>query len=172
MNYRTFLGCALLILSVGCLANREYTPVNYYDLGRAEVQKNTLTVEAFRIEGPINERIINRKSNNALELNEYKRWSQPTDLLVTHYLKKCFVPGGDFSVSGSILSLEHDTDLNKINFSIIYIIEKNGRVVKVSNFKRTYPTNGNFDEFINQTSKAAKELATEINQSITSANSG
>lgn len=164
---KNFICMLFLLLFIGCVGQRQYTPVSYYDFGQPELSKIELNIDTFTVEGPYQERFIYRVEGNRLNKDEYKRWAQAPDLLLTHYFKQSFKPGSLFYLSGEILTVEHDLVDNKAKLKVICSISKEGRIVKNMTFHKSLPTDGSTESFVNQISKAISELNAEVSTLVT-----
>ncbi|MCM8530607.1 MAG: hypothetical protein NE330_05540 [Lentisphaeraceae bacterium] len=165
MFLRLSLLLTICLTLASCIGNRQYTPIKYYDFGQHENVETKLNVGSFDIEGPYNERFVYRVSKNGLVKDEYTRWAQAPDLLLSHHLKQSFMPSeDDLNIEGEILKIEHDKVNSLALFKILYTINQDGRVLHKENFQRAFKTNGSNDDYVEKVSKSVKELIEDISQ--------
>ena len=79
-----------VLLFTGCIGNRQYKPISYFDFGQPNQQEVLLNIDTFNTEGPYKERFISRMPGNLLIKDEYTRWAQAPDLLFNHYFKQSY----------------------------------------------------------------------------------
>ena len=159
----SFLIALLALFFSGCIGNRQYTPIKYYDFGQHESVEVKLNIGSFDMQGPYNERFVYRVSKNGVIKDEYTRWTQAPDLLLTHHLKQSFSPSEkDLSIEGEILTIEHD-QLNSVAlFEVIYTITKDGRPIHKLSFQRAFKTDGSTEDYVDKVSKSIEEFIREI----------
>ena len=166
---------ATVFLSAGCgvLITEPYTKTTVYDLGIPKLNNTTgipIKINRFRMEGPYKSKMILRSRNNDLRVNDYKKWAQSPELMLTRYLKLAL--GSDssgesrtsdtFSVSGTILVFEADEPSQMVSLVVDYAIKRSG-VVRSLNFGRasfsTKITSVTSDSIASAMSKNAADFA-------------
>ena len=160
----------LLTLSVSCLGPREYTATAYYDLGYADQQEVKLNIGSILQEGPYRSRMIFRISKSEVQQTEYQRWTQSPDLMLTHYLKTGFSPGGEFSLEGEIIAFENDLSRKKAVFIFHYDLSKMSRKVYSGQFRMEKDSGETAEQFATAMGAMASELSKEIAGKIKSLN--
>ena len=144
---------ATVLLSVGCgvLSTEPYKKTTVYDLG---IPKSTnksgvpVTVSRFRTEGPYKSKMILRRLENNLHFNDYKKWAQSPELMLTRYLKLALgaAPSGKlrtlsgFSVSGTILVFEADEPSQTVSLVVDYAIKRSGAIKSLDSGRASFST--------------------------------
>ncbi len=163
---RTSLLFVTVLFFSSCIGPREYTPVTYYDLGIADFKNLDLSIGSIVQEGPYKSRMVHRVEAGKIMINESKRWTLAPDLMLTHYLKKCFKPGGKYTLNGEIITFENEQVNNQAVFTFHYTISENGRVFYKGFFKKTKPAEFDAESFADSMGKMAKELTKEIAEQV------
>lgn len=158
----------IFLFMVSCIGIRKYTPLHYYDLGQAEFHETKLSIGSIHQDGPYKSRIISRTSESELAINEYNRWSQSPDLMLSHYLKKSFQPGGVYLLDGEIISFENNYIEKKATLSFYYEVSKNGRLITTGFYKKETTSGPSPKDFAKSMSKLAKDLTNKIHAKIIS----
>jgi hypothetical protein len=157
--------CLLLfttLLVVSCLGPRKYTPLTYFDLGTEEFNGVKLNIGNIHQDGPYKSRMVKRVSSGMIQLSEFQRWTQAPDLMTTHYLKKCFEPGGEYTLEGEIITFENDLSKGKALFTFHYKITKGGNTLGTGFFRQEQESGPEAEDFANSMSILAKKLTAEI----------
>ena len=160
------LSWAVLLLTTGCLAPGEYSPVNTFDLGTVDNTNIKLNIGSIDQNGPYNSRMMYRVTPQQLEIQEFERWTQSPDLILNNYLKKAFLPGGDLILDGEIIAFENDLIDNKAIFNFHYRISKGGINVKEGVFSGKTDSTSNSEDYAAAMSKLAKDLVKAITEKI------
>ena len=160
------LALTISLFLSGCIGERQYTPIAYYDFGHPQLFETKLNIDNINSEGPYKERFVSRKEGNLLAVEEYNRWAQAPDLLLSHYLKQSFQPGSLYFLEGELLTIEHDLTKKKALFKAIYSISKEGRTLIQKNFQRSVETNGSVNDFVEKISLSVKEFTSEISKEV------
>ena len=171
MYFLTIVRMAIVLsalLLVSCIGSRQYTANSYYDLGLAQQQKIKLTIGSILQEGPYRSRMIFRQSGSEIKVNEYQRWTQSPDLMLSHYLKTGFLPGGEFLLEGEIVAFENDLSRGKAVFIFNYEIFQKKRKVYSESFRKEMDTGATAQEFAATMSSITAELLSEITEKIKS----
>lgn len=156
-------------LSSSCLTPRESSPVNTYDLGKAEQTNIKLNISTIDQNGPYKNKMIFRLTPESIHINEFERWTQSPDLVLNNYLKRSFLPGGAFTLEGDILSFENDTTTNRAVFTFHYKITKKGIDVDEGIFYGEAQCGKAPAEYASAMAKLARDLIKHISQKISSA---
>lgn len=136
---------ALFIFSVslllgGCsLLSTNYKQVNYYDIGKpAETcpENFNITVQPFFNTSPSSMKFYYRKDNYSVLTDDYNKWTQNPEGMLTRYLNSYFaqetdssaatngITEKDYLLSGTINSFEIDLSQKEICFAVEYDIKK------------------------------------------------
>jgi hypothetical protein len=168
-----------LLACTGCsiLSKEPYVPTQYYDFGQPEPFPKMdvrLDIRAFTSSGPFRNRMIYRADSCRLIIDEYNRWIQPPNIILTRYLTEIFSnsitddtgkDGKSVLIGGDIVGF--DIDLKQKTARLVVLLQIAGgpsndsireRCVSVTEpFTRTAP-----DAFAAAMTAAAGKLALEI----------
>jgi len=158
----TFILAVLLLFLVSCLGPREYSPINNYDLGKARQTGIRLNIGTIDQNGPYNSRMMFRTTPEKVEINEYQRWTRSPDLVLNDYLKGSFVPGGNYSLEGEIITFENDLVSSKALFIFYYKITDHGNSVAEGLFEGSEKSSENAGQYAASMAKLARDLIQEI----------
>ena len=150
-----------------CIAPRESSPINTYDLGKAEQSKLPLTISTIDQNGPYNNKMIFRTSPEHIRIDEFERWTQSPDLVLNNYLRKSFKPGSQYALEGDILTFENDLTTGHAIFSFHYKLTKAGIVVVEDIFEGKEKSDESAAQFAAAMAKLARSFVKHISQKIT-----
>lgn len=159
-----FILFPLILSSCVGLGTSKFTPVKYYDLGRPQADKLKLNISSINLEGATKTRMLKRVKSESVEVDEYNRWTQAPDSLMTHYLKMAFIPGGDVELSGEILAFENDLTTDKAVLVFHYELSNENKLIYKGVFHSQQESSGSADTFAKAMAKAASELRQHISQ--------
>ena len=157
---------SIAVISTSCLAPRESSPVNSYDLGKATQTGIKLNISTIDQSGPYNNKMLYRLSSERIQINEFERWTQSPDLILHNYLKKSFKPGGDISLEGEILSFENDLTSNQAIFIFHYKINKSGILVEEDIYEAKSDSSESPNEYAAATAKLVQNFVSHISEKI------
>ena len=161
-----FLFCICTFTS-SCLAPRESSPINTYDLGKAEQTKVKLNISTIDQNGPYNNKMIFRTSPENIRIDEFERWTQSPDLVLNNYLRKSFLPGSEYALEGDILTFENDLTTGFVIFTFHYKITKAGIIVVEDIFEEREKSDESAAQFAAAMAKLARSFVKHITQKIT-----
>lgn len=135
---------ALFIFSVafllsGCsLLSGSYKQVNYYDIGKSpegSPDSFSLTVQPFFNNSPSSMKFYYRKDNYSVLMDDYNKWTQSPEGMLTRYLNSYFAKETDsetasraaekeYLLSGTITSFEIDLSKKEVCFAAEYDIKR------------------------------------------------
>lgn len=139
------------ILLTGCVLTTEpYRLTKHHDLGIPKVQNPdgpNIEINKFKMNGPYLFKMVFRADDNQLKIDEYNKWAQVPEHMLTRYLKMAF-SGNDktkkpktFTISGTVLAFEGDhTSCNAI-LTVECQIQENGEKKRKVSFFETYLEN-------------------------------
>ena len=163
MNYLfRFLLICITCLYCSCLAPAKYSPVNTYDLGHIEQTNIKLNVGSIDQNGPYNSKMISRVTPQKLELNEFERWAQSPDLILTNFFKKAFQPTNDLTLNGEIIAFENNILSGQATLTFQYKLTQGGRTIEEGIFNGKEPSGADSQEFAAAMSKLANQLVQVI----------
>ena len=163
---KTGLLYILVFSCLSCLGPREYVSPSYFDLGRPVAKDIKLNINSIVQEGPYRSRMIIRTASGSVKLDEYQRWTQSPDLMLTHYLKQSFKPGGEFNLEGEIISFENDQAKGKAVFTFHYTINKMSNKVLTGSFIQERDCDESPEAFSKAMGQMASELAEELTKKL------
>jgi ABC-type uncharacterized transport system auxiliary subunit len=172
-----------LVVYSGCgvLSKEPYVPTQYYDLGDPEPFPELdvrVDVRAFTCSGPYRNRMIYRVDSCKLTVDEYNRWIQPPNILLTRYLTEAFSQSisGDREkssvlVGGDIVGFDIHVEQKIVRLIVLVEIirEPSGEILLERCISVTEPlSRTNPDAFAAAISGAAAKLAAEIRNALPS----
>lgn len=116
-----FTGFCLIFLS-GCIFTKEpYRNVRYFDIGIPESAKDLkgkIKIHSFTMSGSARNSMSYRVSANELYEDDYNKWIQPPERMLTNYLKVYFSgqtaeDAPKYEISGKIIAFEFDLTKNE-----------------------------------------------------------
>ena len=128
------------ILLSGCMFMSEpYREVGYYDLSvpePASPEAVRISVLPIRDESATKYRMLFRKNDNTLIVDDYAKWAQPPGLMLTRYLESFFSKsdanigtGSEdmvcLSITGSIFAFEADLERKEVILGVKYELRRN-----------------------------------------------
>jgi hypothetical protein len=144
---------ATVLLSVGCgvLSTEPYQSTIVYDLGIPKsINKSAvpLIVRRLRTEGPYKSKMILRRPGNNLHFNNYTKWAQSPELMLTRYLKLALGAASNgtsrdrngFSVTGTILVFEADEPSRTVSLVVDYAIKRTGSLKSLDAGRASFST--------------------------------
>ena len=152
------------------IGTSNFTPVHYYDLGRPDTVKNSLNIDDISLEGAFKTRMLKRLKPESIQLDEYNRWSQSPDALLTHYLKLAFVPAGAVELNGEILSFENDLQQGKAFFTFHYQLTRNDELIYKGVFHSKKKCTSSASSFARAMAATAAELRRDISSHLNDKN--
>lgn len=176
---------AIFIFSVafmlsGCsLLSGGYKQVNYYDIGKSSEtspENFSLTVQPFFNNSPSSMKFYYRKDNYNVLMDDYNKWTQSPEGMLTRYLNSYFAKENDsvtadraaekdYLLAGTITSFEIDLSKKEICFAAEYDIKKTdtNKSIKKDYFIAKIPfTENKAEVFAAAMSQAEKNFAERI----------
>lgn len=143
MSGHSIIGISGAFVSVvflsGCMLMSEpYKDVRYYDLSvpaPASPEAVRVSILPVRDEAATKYRMLFRKNNNTLVVDDYAKWTQPPGLMITRYLESFFSRSDsnsgsaseeslDLSISGAIFAFEADLESKEVTLGVKYEIRR------------------------------------------------
>lgn len=167
---------AILIVSAcvilpGCIFTTEpFKPIAFYDLGHPECINNEnlpVRIGDFGMRGPYKFNMVYRKSATELSRDDYSKWAQSPELLLSSYLGYALgdSPQKDaWTISGTVLVFEADVRQGRAVLAVSISLSK-GADARSKKFTRSYsaPLAGMAaKDFADAMSAAAGELANDL----------
>ena len=125
----------LLFITTGCiwgLNQQPYTAVKYYDLATPPqiVLKNIqVKFTPFESTEPANFKMVYRDADCQMIMDDYNKWIQPPQLLLTRYMQGAFKQNGITTestaliISGNIFMFRIDLKKNTVSLGVNYVIK-------------------------------------------------
>jgi len=155
-----------ICITSACLAPRESSPVNNYDLGKAKQTGIKLNISTIDQNGPYNNKMIFRVTPENIQINEFERWTQSPDLILYSFLKRSFIPGGELALEGDILSFENDLTSGKAIFTFHYKITRKGLVIHEGIFNGEQESDESPAKFASAMARLANDFVSHISNKI------
>jgi len=141
-----FAALISILFLPGCMFMSEpYREVSYYDLSipaPAAPEPVRVSIVPIRDESATKYRMLFRKNDNSLIVDDYAKWAQPPGLMLTRYLESYFSKSDtnegpapentvSLSVTGAVFAFEANLESKQVLLGVKYDIRRNedGRII-------------------------------------------
>ncbi|OGV38409.1 MAG: hypothetical protein A2020_15235 [Lentisphaerae bacterium GWF2_45_14] len=149
IGVKVFAALVSVIFLSGCLFTSEpYRAVSYYDLSVPDANvpdDSDIIVIPVRDDTPTKYRMVFRKSENSLIIDDYSKWVQPPGMMLTRYMQSFFSDSGkyenpatddrvSFTIAASVFVFEAALEQKQAILGVKYEIKRSedGKVLLFS----------------------------------------
>lgn len=170
----------LLFLISGCLWQKSYVAVKYYDLDtphRIVLKKVQLKFMPLDSTESVKYKMVYRDANGQMLVDDYNKWIQPPSLLLTRYLQSAFKQDDvicglqEIIISGNIFMFRIDLQKNIASLGVNYVIKTSCNDTVQAVFKNSTVFSSKFEKrgsqyFVKALSECAGKLVLAIEKDI------
>lgn len=175
--------CLLVLIIVaingcGVLSKEPYRQIKYYDIGqpaKLAAGNYNIDIAMFTTTGPYRSKMIYRTEGCRLHFDEYNKWVQAPNIMLSRFLQEAFVNDMDshstvsYKVVGELIGFNINLDKQNVSITVEYEIydTKLDKLV----LHKTLTLNKNFQEntpkqFAQAFNTVCNQLAQKINLSL------